>query len=190
MITPHPVFSCFQGLLTSGVEFESLPAALSLPAESGLYPVTLVGVPRTAGNITVNGESSWKPLPLGRNQTQSGAAAKRSWGCIYLCWKETLRNNQEIFHWLTGFFDAGAPSLSFTVHVSQPMLTLPIAVKPSDTNQRKLLCVPILQQKLRSRQIQKVAGRCIFWWTPLTTEKRKRKKKVFSTAPDPFWMQP
>uniref|UniRef100_A0A669E8Y1 Trafficking protein particle complex subunit 9 n=1 Tax=Oreochromis niloticus TaxID=8128 RepID=A0A669E8Y1_ORENI len=44
-----------RGLLTSGVEFESLPAALSLPAESGLYPVTLVGVPRTAGNITVNG---------------------------------------------------------------------------------------------------------------------------------------
>ncbi|XP_056308430.1 trafficking protein particle complex subunit 9-like, partial [Danio aesculapii] len=43
------------GLLTSGVDFESLPAALSLPAESGLYPVTLVGVPRTAGNITVNG---------------------------------------------------------------------------------------------------------------------------------------
>ncbi|XP_061885324.1 trafficking protein particle complex subunit 9 isoform X1 [Entelurus aequoreus] len=43
------------GLMTSGVEFESLPAALSLPAESGLYPVTLVGVPRTAGNITVNG---------------------------------------------------------------------------------------------------------------------------------------
>ncbi|XP_059899659.1 LOW QUALITY PROTEIN: trafficking protein particle complex subunit 9 [Gadus macrocephalus] len=43
------------GLLTSGVEFESLPAALSLPAESGLYPVTLVGVPRTSGNITVNG---------------------------------------------------------------------------------------------------------------------------------------
>uniref|UniRef100_A0A8C1GQR9 Trafficking protein particle complex 9 n=1 Tax=Cyprinus carpio TaxID=7962 RepID=A0A8C1GQR9_CYPCA len=44
-----------QGLLTSGVDFESLPAALSLPAESGLYPVTLVGVPRTAGNITING---------------------------------------------------------------------------------------------------------------------------------------
>lgn len=43
------------GLLTSGVEFESLPAALSLPAESGLYPVTLVGVPRTPGTITVNG---------------------------------------------------------------------------------------------------------------------------------------
>ncbi|XP_061597659.1 trafficking protein particle complex subunit 9-like [Cololabis saira] len=43
------------GLLTSGVEFESLPAGLSLPAESGLYPVTLVGVPRTAGTITVNG---------------------------------------------------------------------------------------------------------------------------------------
>ncbi|XP_036826569.1 trafficking protein particle complex subunit 9 isoform X3 [Oncorhynchus mykiss] len=43
------------GLLTSGVEFEALPAALSLPAESGLYPVTLVGVPRTAGNINING---------------------------------------------------------------------------------------------------------------------------------------
>lgn len=52
-------FLSFQGLLTSGVEFESLPAALSLPAESGLYPVTLVGVPRTAGNITVNGEATW-----------------------------------------------------------------------------------------------------------------------------------
>ncbi|TSR63302.1 Trafficking protein particle complex subunit 9 [Bagarius yarrelli] len=43
------------GLLTSGVDFESLPAALSLPAESGLYPVTLVGVPRTAGTITISG---------------------------------------------------------------------------------------------------------------------------------------
>ncbi|XP_049709955.1 trafficking protein particle complex subunit 9 isoform X2 [Elephas maximus indicus] len=43
------------GLLTSGVEFESLPAALSLPAESGLYPVTLVGVPQTTGTITVHG---------------------------------------------------------------------------------------------------------------------------------------
>ncbi|OWK54989.1 trafficking protein particle complex subunit 9 isoform X1 [Lonchura striata] len=43
------------GLLTAGVEFESLPAALSLPAESGLYPVTLVGVPQTTGQITVNG---------------------------------------------------------------------------------------------------------------------------------------
>ncbi|RMC14769.1 hypothetical protein DUI87_06944 [Hirundo rustica rustica] len=44
-----------KGLLTTGVEFESLPAALSLPAESGLYPVTLVGVPQTTGQITVNG---------------------------------------------------------------------------------------------------------------------------------------
>ncbi|XP_074120839.1 trafficking protein particle complex subunit 9 isoform X1 [Sminthopsis crassicaudata] len=43
------------GLLTSGVEFESLPAALSLPAESGLYPVTLVGVPRSTGQISING---------------------------------------------------------------------------------------------------------------------------------------
>uniref|UniRef100_A0A8C3BGA0 Trafficking protein particle complex 9 n=1 Tax=Cairina moschata TaxID=8855 RepID=A0A8C3BGA0_CAIMO len=37
------------------LEFESLPAALSLPAESGLYPVTLVGVPQTTGQITING---------------------------------------------------------------------------------------------------------------------------------------
>ncbi|KAM6457563.1 trafficking protein particle complex subunit 9 isoform 2-T5 [Liasis olivaceus] len=43
------------GLLTSGVEFESLPAALSLPAESGLYPVTLVGVPQSPGQINING---------------------------------------------------------------------------------------------------------------------------------------
>ncbi|XP_045142846.1 trafficking protein particle complex subunit 9 [Echinops telfairi] len=43
------------GLLTSGVDFESLPAALSLPAESGLYPVTLVGVPQTTGTITISG---------------------------------------------------------------------------------------------------------------------------------------
>ncbi|XP_067414413.1 trafficking protein particle complex subunit 9 isoform X2 [Emydura macquarii macquarii] len=42
-------------LLTTGVEFESLPAALSLPAETGLYPVTLVGVPQTTGQITING---------------------------------------------------------------------------------------------------------------------------------------
>nr|XP_020012646.1 trafficking protein particle complex subunit 9 isoform X3 [Castor canadensis] len=40
---------------TSHLAFESLPAALSLPAESGLYPVTLVGVPQTTGTITVNG---------------------------------------------------------------------------------------------------------------------------------------
>ncbi|KAL6072696.1 hypothetical protein STEG23_003805, partial [Scotinomys teguina] len=55
------------GLLTSGVEFESLPAALSLPAESGLYPVTLVGVPQTTGTITVNGSGAvlfWLKLGL------------------------------------------------------------------------------------------------------------------------------
>lgn len=40
------------------MEFESLPAALSLPAESGLYPVTLVGVPQTTGTITVNGKET------------------------------------------------------------------------------------------------------------------------------------
>lgn len=40
------------------MDFESLPAALSLPAESGLYPVTLVGVPQTTGMITVNGKET------------------------------------------------------------------------------------------------------------------------------------
>lgn len=52
--------SSTQGLLTSGVEFESLPAALSLPAESGLYPVTLVGVPQSAGQITVSGKCGYR----------------------------------------------------------------------------------------------------------------------------------
>lgn len=56
----------FQGLLTTGVEFESLPAALSLPAESGLYPVTLVGVPQTTGQITVNGKGWLHSLFVGR----------------------------------------------------------------------------------------------------------------------------
>ena len=77
---------CIQGLLTSGVEFESLPAALSLPAESGLYPVTLVGLPRTAGNITVNGQCSWKAAPL------LGCFADELFFCCihcfsYLCFK-------------------------------------------------------------------------------------------------------
>ncbi|XP_062265849.1 trafficking protein particle complex subunit 9 isoform X1 [Platichthys flesus] len=53
--TPYELRVENMGLMTSGVEFESLPAGLTLPAESGLYPVTLVGVPRTAGNITVTG---------------------------------------------------------------------------------------------------------------------------------------
>ncbi|KAA0710000.1 Trafficking protein particle complex subunit 9 NIK- and IKBKB-binding protein [Triplophysa tibetana] len=51
-------YNCRISLLTSGVDFEALPAALSLPAESGLYPVTLVGVPRTTGNITISGYHS------------------------------------------------------------------------------------------------------------------------------------
>lgn len=66
LICMYDVTFPFQSLLTSGVEFESLPAALSLPAESGLYPVTLVGVPRTAGNITVNGEFGAVPLQSSR----------------------------------------------------------------------------------------------------------------------------
>ncbi|KAG8441588.1 hypothetical protein GDO86_010680 [Hymenochirus boettgeri] len=59
------------GLLTSGVEFESLPAALSLPAESGLYPVTLVGVPRTTGQITVNGRSAHVLQPSSKDEVST-----------------------------------------------------------------------------------------------------------------------
>lgn len=61
----HGACPSLQGLLTSGVEFESLPAALSLPAESGLYPVTLVGVPQTTGTITVNGKGDCTRVRVG-----------------------------------------------------------------------------------------------------------------------------
>uniref|UniRef100_A0A8C6NZ96 Trafficking protein particle complex subunit 9 n=1 Tax=Nothobranchius furzeri TaxID=105023 RepID=A0A8C6NZ96_NOTFU len=73
------------GLLTSGVQFESLPAALSLPAESGLYPVTLVGVPRTAGNITVNGQcSSCRHVLIKITTFEPGsiAATRAAWCCV------------------------------------------------------------------------------------------------------------
>uniref|UniRef100_A0A671UP94 Trafficking protein particle complex subunit 9 n=1 Tax=Sparus aurata TaxID=8175 RepID=A0A671UP94_SPAAU len=69
------------GLLTSGVEFESLPAALSLPAESGLYPVTLVGVPRTAGNITVNGYHT-SVFGVTSDCLLEGLAGVKSSGCL------------------------------------------------------------------------------------------------------------
>lgn len=55
------------------MEFESLPAALSLPAESGLYPVTLVGVPQTTGTISVNGEGSFSRVQVGRMAGRSVA---------------------------------------------------------------------------------------------------------------------
>ncbi|XP_069559481.1 trafficking protein particle complex subunit 9 [Brachyistius frenatus] len=69
------------GLLTSGVEFESLPAALSLPAESGLYPVTLVGVPRTAGNITVNGYHT-SVFGVTSDCLLEGLSAVKTGGCL------------------------------------------------------------------------------------------------------------
>uniref|UniRef100_A0A8C9XER0 Trafficking protein particle complex subunit 9 n=1 Tax=Sander lucioperca TaxID=283035 RepID=A0A8C9XER0_SANLU len=69
------------GLLTSGVEFESLPAALSLPAESGLYPVTLVGVPRTAGNITVNGYHT-SVFGVNSDCLLEGLPAVKTSGCL------------------------------------------------------------------------------------------------------------
>ncbi|XP_076027696.1 trafficking protein particle complex subunit 9 isoform X2 [Genypterus blacodes] len=69
------------GLLTSGVEFESLPAALSLPAESGLYPVTLVGVPRTAGNITVNGYHT-SVFGVNSDCMLEGLAGVKTSGCL------------------------------------------------------------------------------------------------------------
>ncbi|XP_034747300.1 trafficking protein particle complex subunit 9 isoform X4 [Etheostoma cragini] len=69
------------GLLTSGVEFESLPAALSLPAESGLYPVTLVGVPCTAGNITVNGYHT-SVFGVNSDCLLEGLPAVKTSGCL------------------------------------------------------------------------------------------------------------
>ncbi|XP_051991996.1 trafficking protein particle complex subunit 9-like isoform X2 [Xyrauchen texanus] len=69
------------GLLTSGVDFESLPAALSLPAESGLYPVTLVGVPRTAGNITVNGYHT-SVFGVSSDCLLEGLSGVKSSGCM------------------------------------------------------------------------------------------------------------
>lgn len=79
-----------QGLLTSGVEFESLPAALSLPAESGLYPVTLVGVPQTTGTITVNGkDSSFLAVVPGPPWTNCVEGAGHGVGCrapVCLSW--------------------------------------------------------------------------------------------------------
>ncbi|EAW92200.1 NIK and IKK{beta} binding protein, isoform CRA_a [Homo sapiens] len=64
------------GLLTSGVEFESLPAALSLPAESGLYPVTLVGVPQTTGTITVNGRSAHSLQPSSGDEISTNVSVQ------------------------------------------------------------------------------------------------------------------
>ncbi|KAI7798554.1 putative trafficking protein particle complex subunit 9 [Triplophysa rosa] len=69
------------GLLTSGVDFESLPAALSLPAESGLYPVTLVGVPRTTGNITISGYHSCV-FGVSSDCVLDGLVGVKSSGCM------------------------------------------------------------------------------------------------------------
>jgi hypothetical protein len=45
-----------QRLLTSGVVFESLPASLSLPPESGPHPVILSGTPKEIGELEVLGK--------------------------------------------------------------------------------------------------------------------------------------
>lgn len=44
-----------QGLLPDGIAFETFPASLSLPAESGPYPVNLLGTPRSAGELIILG---------------------------------------------------------------------------------------------------------------------------------------
>ncbi|XP_076361025.1 LOW QUALITY PROTEIN: trafficking protein particle complex subunit brun [Tachypleus tridentatus] len=43
------------GLLADGIAFESFPACLSLPAESGPYPVNLLGTPRGTGELQILG---------------------------------------------------------------------------------------------------------------------------------------
>ena len=47
---------CFQGLMTEGTEFESYPTSLTLPAESGPFPVKIMGLPKKPGQLTVIGE--------------------------------------------------------------------------------------------------------------------------------------
>ena len=47
---------CFQGLLTDGSGFESYPASLTLPAESGVLPVKLSGLTKESGELAIIGE--------------------------------------------------------------------------------------------------------------------------------------
>lgn len=106
-----------QGLLTSGVEFESLPAALSLPAESGLYPVTLVGVPQTTGTITVNGkDSSFLAVVPGPPWTNCVEGAGRGVGCRALV----------CLSWTTGVLRGSPPGVTAPPPFS-PLLPSPPA---------------------------------------------------------------
>ena len=58
-------FVCFQSLLIEGVDYECYSTCLSLPAESGPYPVKVMGTPKSTGKLVVHG--SYKkatPLPI------------------------------------------------------------------------------------------------------------------------------
>lgn len=48
----------FKGLLADSIPFESFPACLSLPAESGPYPVNLLGTPLSSGELQILGNYS------------------------------------------------------------------------------------------------------------------------------------
>ncbi|XP_064652113.1 trafficking protein particle complex subunit 9-like isoform X2 [Lineus longissimus] len=52
---PYELKVINMGLLTEGVEFESYPANLSLPAESGPYPVKILCTPKGSGQLNVIG---------------------------------------------------------------------------------------------------------------------------------------
>lgn len=42
--------------MADGIAFETFPACLSLPPESGPYPVNLLGTPRATGELTILGK--------------------------------------------------------------------------------------------------------------------------------------
>ena len=45
-----------QSLLCEGVDYECYPTSLSLPAESGPFPVKVMGTPKSAGKLTIHGK--------------------------------------------------------------------------------------------------------------------------------------
>ena len=48
-------FHLFQSLLCEGVDYECYPTSLSLPAESGPFPVKVMGTPKSTGRLTIHG---------------------------------------------------------------------------------------------------------------------------------------
>ena len=49
------LFHLLQSLLSEGVDYECYPTSLSLPAESGPFPVKVMGTPKSTGRLTIHG---------------------------------------------------------------------------------------------------------------------------------------